>query len=121
MSYCFGNRVLHDIASNCHADAWFATWMPVSIIEYSPTTTTTLDVHFIASRQAPAMAAAATTVSIYSVCVFPWYLTLLRAISVIIAYKQELAHVVVWTNKVTCIMKFVLLLYASILFVGVKM
>ena len=43
-----------------------------SIIEYSPTTTTTtLDVDFIASQTAPVIAAAeAATDSIYSACVF---------------------------------------------------
>ena len=40
-----------------------ATRMPSSIIEYSPTATT-LDIRFIASRAAPAIAAAVTTVSI---------------------------------------------------------
>ena len=49
---------------------YIALRMRSSIIEYSPstttTTTTTLDVYFIASQAAPAIAAAATTVSIYS-------------------------------------------------------
>ena len=49
-----------------------ATRMHSSIIGYFPTTTTTtttLDVRFIASRAAPAIAAAVITVSIYSACV----------------------------------------------------
>ena len=48
---------------------YFATRMRSSVIEYSPTTTTpTLDVHFIASRAAPAIAEAAV-ISQHLACV----------------------------------------------------
>ena len=70
----------------CHIATRIATQMHSSIIAYSPTTTTTLDIRFIACRAAPAIAAAATVTiqlcvhDIYSLST--WHLTLLRAIVV---------------------------------------